>query len=314
MADTVSVPGVKKPLPKWAVFGGVGIVGLLVFQYYRSKSSGSAAQQASQAASTTDQYPPDGTTGDPTDPYSTDPATGQTYGNEAAGSGGTYGAFGGGGGTGSGGGGSGTPGPYTVPGGPPFASNSAWADWAIQELTATNPMVDVGALTDALGAYLAGAPVDAAQKTLIFDALAIAGDPPVAGPGGYPPKVLANGGKGGGGGGGSGGGGGGGSGGNPGGRITGGGPGIPGQPHGLTAVARYTQADLSWRPVRNATRYRVRAWTATAHVQVIADVTVTTTRTTLHNLPEKTRIGWHVQALDPAGGGPWSVNAHFTTR
>jgi len=212
MADTVKIPGAKKPLPKWAVFGGLGVVGLLGFQYYKSKSS-KAATTAAAAATSTDQYPPDGTAGNPSDPYSTDPATGQTYGNESAGSGGIYGAYG----TGGGGWDPNT-GMYTDPNGaqcqnpdangycpsptgsngPPFSDNSQWSGWVIQTMTANNPALDVGALTDALGLYLAGQPVGTSQQTLVFDAIAIGGDPPVSGPNGYPPKIASSGSKGGG--------------------------------------------------------------------------------------------------------------------
>ena len=209
MAETVKVPGIKQPLPKWAVFAGLGGAGVAIVLYYRSKN-----QQ--QPSTSTDQYPPDGTVGNPADPYSTDPATGQTYGDEAAGSGGTFGAFG----TGGGFGGSGwdqntglytdpngntctNPGadgycPGSGPGGPPFSTNDAWSNWVIGQMQALNPNLDTGALTDALGLYLAGQPVDASQKTLVLDAEAIGGRPPVAGPDGYPPNVRTNGGKGGG--------------------------------------------------------------------------------------------------------------------
>ena len=208
MAGTVKVPGIGKPLPKWAVFGGAGAVGYLVWKNRSSQPSATTAAAATAAG----QYPPDGTTGNPSDPYSTDPATGQTYGAEATGAGGSYGAYG------SGGGGGWDPntGMYTDPNGaqcqnpdangycpsptgsngPPFSRNSQWSGWVIQTMTASNPGQDVGTLTDALGLYLAGQPADAAQKTLIFDAIAVGGDPPVAGPNGYPPKVMANGSKG----------------------------------------------------------------------------------------------------------------------
>jgi hypothetical protein len=88
-----------------------------------------------------------------------------------------------------------------VPGGPPFSNNAAWNDWVIQELQARNPSVDAGALVDALGLYLNGQPVSTSQRTLVFDATAIGGNPPVAGPNGFPPKVQITGSGGGSGGG-----------------------------------------------------------------------------------------------------------------
>lgn len=203
LEGTVHIPGGGTVSKKAAVIG-VAFTGGLIAYYYVKKRSAAAA--AAPAATTTDQYPPDGTTGNPSDPYSTDPATGQTYGNEAAGSGGAYGAFGSGAASGmyydpatgaydltSPYGTSTSTSSYQVPGGPPFSNNSAWSDWVIQELQTEDPSINVGALVNALGAYLDGRPVTAAQKTLIFDATAIGGDPPVAGPGNYPPNVRTSG-------------------------------------------------------------------------------------------------------------------------
>lgn len=217
MAETgdVAVPGMGKVPKKEATIGLVVVVTLVVVYYYKKKSSASSAP----AATATSQYPPDGTVGNPSDPYSTDPATGQTYGNEAAGSGGTFGAYGsysgGASGSGSGSGSDGdgdgesggglNDGSGSGSGGPPFSSNSEWSNWTIQQMQATDPAVNVGALTSAIGLYLAGQPVDPAQKQLVFNAIAIGGNPPVAGANGYPPNVRTNGSKGGGGGGGKGG-------------------------------------------------------------------------------------------------------------
>ena len=224
LTGDVTVPGGGK-VPRKAAAAGLAVVAALVgYYYYKQRKSASAAATA-PAATTTDQYPPDGTTGNPSDPYSTDPATGQTYGDESAGTG-TYGAYGTGGagtssdpypwdgttgnpsdpysqdpatgitygdeggGTGGTGGGGGT-------GGPPFATNSAWSDWVIARLETDSPGVSASALVDALGLYLEGLPVTAAQKTLIEDCRALGGDPPVSGAGGYPPAVKLNGGKGG---------------------------------------------------------------------------------------------------------------------
>ena len=223
MADTVKIPGIKQPLPKWAAFAGLGAVGVAIVLHFRNSSS----QAATTAATTTGGlYPPDGTVGDPTDPYSTDPATGQTYGNEGLGS---FGSTGGGvlagGGGGDTGGGS---------GGPPFSSNDAWSNWVIQQIQTLNPTVNTSDLTDALGLYLAGQPVDPAQKTYVLDAEAIGGPPPVAGPGNYPPNVRTNGNKGGGG--------------NAVNPVTG---------LKQTGQEGFTGADITWQPSPHATSYQV---------------------------------------------------------
>jgi PASTA domain len=217
----VKVP-VAGNVPKKAVAGGLLVVGVLVIVYYvrKEKSSSGTAAAAAAAASSTDQYPPDGTVGNPDDPYSTDPATGQTYGDENSGSGGTYGAYGGlgsavtdtypwDGSTGDeddpysldpatgvtyGDEGLATGGTGSSTGGPPLANNSAWETWVLQQLEEQDPDIDSGdALTTALGLYLNGQPVSAAQASLIFQATGIGGDPPVAGSSGYPPSVRTNG-------------------------------------------------------------------------------------------------------------------------
>lgn len=190
LEGTVNAPGLGKVPKKEAVIGAVVVGTLAVVHYVRKKKATTAAPAATSA----DQYPPDGTTGNPSDPYSTDPATGQTYGNEATGSGGTFGAYGGlGGSNSSGGGGSGSGTGGTSSGGPPFSNNQAWSSYVLQTLEANNPGQDPGALADAIGVYLNGQPVTPTQQTLVFDAIAVGGDPPTAGTNGFPPKVQVTG-------------------------------------------------------------------------------------------------------------------------
>jgi hypothetical protein len=183
---TVDVPLAGK-VNKKVLAGAAGVVTALIIIYYVRKPKATPA-----AATTTDQYPPDGTVGDPTDPYSTDPATNQTYGNESVGSGGTFGAFTSGVGTGVGSGtfdtGS-TTSSTTV--GPPFSRNADWSSYVISQISSTNPNVDVGALTDAIGLYLNGQPLTPTQKQLVFDAIAVGENPPVAGANNYPPQLRS---------------------------------------------------------------------------------------------------------------------------
>lgn len=227
LAGTVKVPVIGNVPKKEAAIGLVVVATLIGVYYYRQRQSSSSATGTSSAAAagtSSDQYPPDGTVGNPQDPYSTDPATNQTYGDEAAGSGGTFGAFG----TGSGLSSSSFPwdgtygnssDPYSLDtstgqtygneglagnipsssgsSGPPFTSNEAWSNWVLQQEQTNNPGSNVGAWTDALGLYLNGQPVDTSQRQIIFDAIAIGGDPPIAGTNGYPPNVRLNGSKGG---------------------------------------------------------------------------------------------------------------------
>lgn len=177
MAD-VNVPGVGQ-VPRAAVYGGVAVVVVLVILHNRG------AGQAPGPAAAAGAYPPDGTAGNPADPNSVDPTTGITYGNEGIGSGAVPSAYGLGG---SSGGTDSTGGSGDAQQGPPFASNSAWAQYAQDYLTSTVGE-DPAAVSSALGAYLAGQPVTPEQKDIIDQAAGFAGNPPVTGPGGYPPSI-----------------------------------------------------------------------------------------------------------------------------
>src|SRR5215469_14596200 len=98
MADTVKLPGIKQPLPKWGVWGGLGGVLVLIAIYWRNHRNTQAAAARAGADTTGlasggllpgstatpgDTFPWDGTYGNPSDPYSMDTSTGQTYGNES---------------------------------------------------------------------------------------------------------------------------------------------------------------------------------------------------------------------------------------
>jgi len=70
-------------------------------------------------------------------------------------------------------------------------TNQAWAQNAIAYLSGQG--ADPGALSAALGAYLAGQPVSSDQVSLIDQAIAAEGYPPQAGPSGYPPGINESG-------------------------------------------------------------------------------------------------------------------------
>jgi hypothetical protein len=76
-----------------------------------------------------------------------------------------------------------------VPGTGGFTTNGQWSQQAVMDMQSLGTAVDVGTLTAALGAYINGQPVTPDQMSLIDQARAIEGDPPVAGPSGYPPAV-----------------------------------------------------------------------------------------------------------------------------
>jgi hypothetical protein len=182
MAETINVPGVgpaKKPL----VIGGIAVLaGILAVAYYRHAKNKSAAAAGTAAAAAQD-------------PNAVDPATGLTYGEEAAGiqagdlagAGTPYGDT------------SGIVG-YDAQGQPvysdtvgygptpSFVSNGAWSQAAEQYLVATTG-ADAGTVAAALGTYLAGQPLTQAQASVVQQAIAFFGQPPQAGSNGYPPSL-----------------------------------------------------------------------------------------------------------------------------
>lgn len=231
-----------------------------------------------------DPYPPDGTIGDASDPNSTDPATGATYGDEDSG----YGipgldSSGGIGGIGTG----------VITGS--FTSDAQWAQ-AAQAYLVDNEGADAGTVGTALGAYIAGADVTEAQKEIIEAAIAFEGNPPVAGPGGYPPSIrLVKGGTGGG-------------------TTT---AKKPAKAPGGESTGGITQnrAVVRWTSEASATSYRVRVWEDLpgGNTRNIYDHTDKATAQTVTGLKAGTKYGWHVAAVNSAGTGPWSGNRHFTT-
>lgn len=90
------------------------------------------------------------------------------------------------GGAGGGGGGGTVSGPELLPGVNAPTTNAAWTQIVVQQI---GGVVDPGALSKALGDYLVGNAVTADEESLIDQAIAAAGYPPVAGPGNYPPGI-----------------------------------------------------------------------------------------------------------------------------
>lgn len=253
MADTIKVPLIKDPLPKWAVWGGLGGTAVLILAYWRNRRNQAAGQAGAAgpgsggalAGGTGGAYPWDGTYSNPGDPYSLDTATGQTYGAEGYSAGpGTQGGGGGG-----------------VPG-PPFATNAAWSAYALQQLTQIANM-DAGAVADALGLYLAGRQLDARQQDIVYAARGIAGDPPVRGPGGFPPSLRSKPGQG-----------------HKGGMVFAGNP-----VKGLRAArAGPGTIEITWDKAEHATGYQVSLANLTAHRTAHAPVTTARTSYTFRGL------------------------------
>lgn len=118
---------------------------------------------------TGDAFPWDGTYGNPNDPYSMDPSSGITYGNE------------GNTGTTSG-----------TPAGPPFSTNAQWSQYVLNYFSQQQAS-DLAGRTDAIGLYINGQTVTPQQKQYVDDAIAIGGAPPVAGASGFPPSIRTSG-------------------------------------------------------------------------------------------------------------------------
>lgn len=156
---------------KAAVLVGGGLLLVVAVMYVRGRNTSGGSAQAA--------------TGE------IDPATGFVYGSPEdvaalAAQGGTIGAVGGSGGSGGSGGGGGNP---VGPGG--FTNNAEWVQYVVAGLTNASIVEDASALSVALGKYIAGQPVgdNTTMRSLIEQAIAFAGQPPVAGPNGYPPSI-----------------------------------------------------------------------------------------------------------------------------
>lgn len=174
--QTVTIPGTKKKIPKTWAYVAAGVVGVLGIVWYRGRSGSASAG--------------DGTATDP----GTDAGAADTSGEAFGGGTGDFGAGlqGGGGIIGYDSNGNPIYGNTTgnqVSNGPPFTSNGAWSQYAVSVLTT----LDQTALTNALGAYIGGQPVTPAQRTLIDDAISVAGKPPETGANGFPPSINVGG-------------------------------------------------------------------------------------------------------------------------
>jgi len=168
MADTVNIPGMGAQ-KKTTVYiaGGIGVV-IVGVVWYRSRNT---------ATSTT--------TSTPVDTTQIDPATGYAYGSAedaaALAAQSSYISAGG-----SSGGGS----SYYSGGQQPtgFVSDAQWAQ-AAEDYLGNTVGSDLPTVSAALGKYITGGSVTDDQHSIINQAIAFQGYPPVPGPDGYPPSV-----------------------------------------------------------------------------------------------------------------------------
>lgn len=70
-----------------------------------------------------------------------------------------------------------------------YTNNGQWTQAATTYLLDHQLVVDATALSQALGRYVTGQPCNDTDRTLIQQAIAVMGYPPVAGPTGYPPSI-----------------------------------------------------------------------------------------------------------------------------
>ena len=156
---------------KAAVLVGGGLAVLVAVMYFRGKRQEQAATPA--------------VTGE------INPATGYVYGSpEDLAAMAAQGNFLGGGIGGSGGGGGGGNGGDPPPG-TGFTTNAEWVQSTIIGMTNSGIIEDASALSVAIGKYIAGQPVgdNTVARSLIEQAIAFNGPPPLGGPNGYPPSI-----------------------------------------------------------------------------------------------------------------------------
>jgi len=310
VASTITIAG--KHVPKWAAFGGIGVVVVGGVLYFKRKSSGSSSSANSSAT--------DPVTGLPySEDNQVDPATGLTYLAEAeqygsvaaaeAAVGAGYGGVSGVTSTGYSGVGYGEPTQayQTAQGGEAYATNAEWASAVIAAL----PQITGDSSSDvatAVANYLAGLPLTSTQANDIQVALAEFGPPPTgsfsvvtqgsgSGPTGTgtPPPVETP-------------------------PPTTSGTGRLSAPSGVhLTINGQTGVRLQWTPVTGATSYVAQCKLGGANgTTVNGPFTVTSPIANFGNLKPKTSytaLIWPGDSADP--GGPGSNQPHaqysFTT-
>lgn len=263
---------VKTPLgdvkKKTAMYAGIGGLGLLGVVWYRNKQAASAAASSSSTSTGTDQ--------------GTDPQTGYAYGSPediaalqqmgASGLGGDYGYPYSGGFPNPGG-----YNPNPTPTGPgTFTNNAEWAQYA-EDYLANTVGGDAATIGNALGKYITGQPVDDTMVSVINQAIAFAGYPPIAGPNGNPPGFNHQ-------------------------ATPGGGSGKAHNPvTGLKIIDfGFTSLTIAWDPAANATGYLIQVYDGSKKV---TSMNTTATNARIRNLRGNTNYRITVWAR-PSGAAP----------
>lgn len=232
MADTVKIPGMGEVSKKEATIFGVILVAVIAVAYYRHTKNAAASTATTTAAPVVDSA-----TGYPT-------GSAEDLAALAA-QNGTYNYSG----YGAGGGGSNVQGGGAPSTGTGFVSNSQWAQAAEDYLVNTVYQGDTtqsANVAAAIGKYLTGQPLTTDMVSIVEQAIAFQGMPPIAGTDGFPPSFHTQ---------------------APSAGVGGGNPpigqqgngGIPATgPWNLSArIIGPTEVDLNWTQQGNITRYQV---------------------------------------------------------
>lgn len=68
-----------------------------------------------------------------------------------------------------------------------FVNNGEWSQAVVEYMTSAGLIEDAAPLSNALGRYINGSPLSSVDRSLIEQAIAYKGYPPIAGPNGFPP-------------------------------------------------------------------------------------------------------------------------------
>jgi len=176
----IKLPGLGPVPKKWFIIVGGGTVVVIGYVLYKKKSGASSAAATPAAADT-------GTSalsGQPCVDENGNPGVYDDTGTCQVDTSALGGYYSGDGAAGV----SGTTEPVAGTGG--FVTNGQWTQQVETDVQSLGTGIDPGTLSTALGAYIAGQPVTAAQQSLIDQAISIDGYPPVAGANGYPPAIM----------------------------------------------------------------------------------------------------------------------------
>lgn len=167
----VTVPGIGPVKRNYLIAGGVValLAGVYLYRQHQANAGSSAASTTAADAAT------DPATGYPTGSPE-DLAALQQQNAQTAAAGAASGGAGGGGGL------------SVPPESTGYATNGAWSQ-AAQAYLVDSASGDPATVAAALGAYITGAAVTEGQKSVIEQAIAFAGYPPIAAPDGYPPHI-----------------------------------------------------------------------------------------------------------------------------